>query len=160
MGATSKSAEETRELIYLALQDHDDWTTTAQLSEELGIGRDTIKAHFRKIKQEHPNIISSKQFGYKIVTDRKNSEGYSDPTAKAAIDRVDAELAAKNGVVNESVPKKEYNRSFYGADYDDISKIEPETQPLTIDDADIVQLITERNLYKTFYEQLLEVMKA
>ena len=30
----------------------------------------------------------------------------------------------------------------------------------TVDYADVVQLITERNLYKTFYEQLLEVMKS
>lgn len=120
MRATVKAAEETRELIYLALQDHDDWVTSAQLSEELGIDRDAVKAHFRKLKQEHPNIVSSRQFGYKITTEQKNSEGYSDPTAKAAIDRVDAELAAKNGVVNESISKKEYNHSFYGADYDDI----------------------------------------
>lgn len=120
MRTTSKSAEETRELIYLALQDHGDWTTSAQLSEELGIDRDTIKNSFRKLKQEHPNIISSRQFGYKIVAERKNSEGYSDPTAQAAVDSVDAELTTKNGVVNKSISKKEYNHSFYGADYDDI----------------------------------------
>jgi hypothetical protein len=46
-------------------------------------------------------------------------------------------------------------------EYRNCEKPAPETAPdETVDHADMVQLITERNLYKNFYEQLLEVMKS
>ena len=119
MNTTTRSAAETKELVWIALQDHDDWVNSSVLAEEVGVSKWTIIEHMKKLKVEHPEIISSKAFGYKITAGRKNSEGYSDPTAMAAINKVDAELAAARGEDN-SVSKKEYNHSFYGADYDDI----------------------------------------
>ena len=119
MNTATRSAAETKELVWIALQDHDDWVNSSVLAEEVGVSKWTIIEHMKKLKVEHPEIISSKSFGYKITTGRKNHEGYSDPTAMAAINKVDAELAAAIGEDN-SVSKKEYNHSFYGADYDDI----------------------------------------
>jgi len=114
VGATSKSTEDNKELIWLALQEHDDWVTSAQLGEELGINKGTIKSYMRRIKQEHPNIISNKMFGYKVIAEKKNSEGYSDPTAKAAIDNVDTPDVEEKTVSNG------YETSLYGANYDNI----------------------------------------
>lgn len=115
-----ENAKEVRDLVYLALQEHTDWVTSSTIANELGLERDQVKSALRKLKTEHPEIVSNKSFGYKITAPKKNSEGYSDPTAMAAINKVDAELAAKNGVINEIVSKKDYNQSFYGTDYDDI----------------------------------------
>ena len=114
-----ENAKEVRDLVYLALQEHSDWVTSSAIANELGLGREQVKSALYKLKAEHPEIISSRSFGYKITTPRKNSEGYSDPTAMAAINKVDAELAAARGEDN-NVSKKEYNHSFYGTDYDDI----------------------------------------
>lgn len=116
-----ENAKEVRDLVYLALQEHTDWVTSSTIANELGLGREQVKTALHKLKTEHPEIVSSKSFGYKITAPKKNSEGYSDPTAMAAINKVDAELAAK--VRNDDtnfVAKKEYNHSFYGTDYDDI----------------------------------------
>lgn len=117
-----ENAKEVRDLVYLALQEHTDWVTSSVIANELGLGREQVKTALGKLKTQHPEIISSKSFGYKITAPRKNSEGYSDPTAMAAINKVDVELAAKvrNDDANDYVSKKEYNHSFYGVDYDDI----------------------------------------
>lgn len=114
-----ENAKEVRDLVFLTLQEHNDWVTSSTIANELGLGREQVKTALTKLKTEHPEIISSRSFGYKITTPKKNSEGYSDPTAMAAINKVDAELAAARGEDN-NVSKKEYNHSFYGADYDDI----------------------------------------
>ena len=114
-----ENAKEVRDIVFLTLQEHNDWVTSSTIANELGLGREQVKTALTKLKTEHPEIISSRSFGYKITAPRKNSEGYSDPTAMAAINKVDAELAASRGEDN-SISKKEYNHSFYGADYDDI----------------------------------------
>ena len=114
-----ENAKEVRDLVYLALQEHNDWVTSSTIAGELGLGREQVKTALTKLKTEHPEIISSRSFGYKITASKKNSEGYSDPTAMAAINKVDSELAAARGEDN-SASKKEYNHSFYGANYDDI----------------------------------------
>ena len=112
MNTTTRSATETKELIWLALQDHDDWVNSSVLAEEVGVSKWTIIEHMKKLKVEHPEIISSKGFGYKITASKKNSEGYSDPTASAAINTVcDSQSGDKD---------KEYNMSYYGACYDNI----------------------------------------
>lgn len=114
-----ENAKEVRDLVYLALQEHNDWVTSSTIANELGLGREQVKTALTKLKTEHPEIISNRSFGYKITAPKKNSEGYSDPTAMAAINKVDAELAAARGEDN-GASKKEYNHSFYGTDYDDI----------------------------------------
>ena len=114
-----ENAKEVRDLVYLTLQEHNDWATSSTIANELGLDRDQVKSALYKLKAEHPEIISNRSFGYKITTPRKNSEGYSDLTAMAAINKVDAELAAARGEDN-NVSKKEYNHSFYGTDYNDI----------------------------------------
>lgn len=110
MKGTTKSTKETRELIYLTLLDHDGWVTSQQLGDELGMNRDNVKAHLLKIKREHPNVISNRHFGYKIVVNAKNSEGYYDPTAKAAIDNVSSSFDLD----------KKPNVTLNGTDYDKI----------------------------------------
>lgn len=109
-----ENAKEVRDLVYLALQEHTDWTTSAAIASELGLERDQVKSALRKLKTEHPEIVSSKSFGYKITTPRKNNEGYSDPTAKAAIDNVDTPDVEEKTVSNG------YETSLYGANYDNI----------------------------------------
>lgn len=112
MNTTTRSAAETKELIWLALQDHDDWVTSSVLAEEVGVSKWTIIDYIKKLKSEHPELISSKGFGYKITAAKKNSEGYSDPTATAAINAVcDSQSGDKD---------REYNTSYYGACYDNI----------------------------------------
>ena len=116
-----ENAKEVRDLVFLTLQEHNDWVTSSTIAGELGLGREQVKTALTKLKTEHPEIISSRSFGYKITAPKKNSEGYSDPTAMAAINKVDAELATKvrNDDANDYVSKKEYNHSFYGTDYDE-----------------------------------------
>ena len=114
-----ENAKEVRDLVFLTLQEHTEWVTSSTIANELGLERDQVKSALYKLKSEHPEIISNRSFGYKITAPKKNSEGYSDPTAMAAINKVDAELAAAR-VEDNSVSKKEYNHSFYGVDYDDI----------------------------------------
>jgi len=112
MNTTTRSAAETKELIWLTLQDHTDWVTSQALAEEVGVSKWTIMEHMKKLRVEHPEIISSRSFGYKITAPKKNSEGYSDPTASAAINTVcDSQSGDKD---------KEYNTSYYGACYDNI----------------------------------------
>ena len=107
-----ENAKEVRDLVYLALQEHDDWVTSTAIANELGLGREQVKTALHKLKTEHPEIISSKSFGYKITAPKKNSEGYSDPTASAAINAVcDSQSSDKD---------REYNTSYYGACYDNI----------------------------------------
>ena len=107
-----ENAKEVRDLVYLALQEHDDWVTSSAIANELGLGREQVKSALYKLKAEHPEIISSKSFGYKITAPKKNSEGYSDPTAAAAINAVcDSQPCDK---------EREHNTSYYGAYYDNI----------------------------------------
>lgn len=107
-----ENAKEVRDLVYLALQEHDDWVTSAALANGLGLEREQVKNALYKLKAEHPEIISSRSFGYKITAPKKNSEKYSDPTAAAAINAVcDSQAGDKD---------REYNTSYYGACYDNI----------------------------------------
>ena len=107
-----ENAKEVRDLVYLALQEHNDWATSSVIANELGLGREQVKTALNKLKTEHPEIISSRSFGYKITAPKKNSEGYSDPTASAAINAVcDSQSSDKD---------REYNTSYYGAYYDNI----------------------------------------
>lgn len=107
-----ENAKEVRDLAYLALQEHNDWVTSSTIANELGLGREQVKTALNKLKTQHPEIISSKSFGYKITAPKKNSEGYSDPTSSAAINAVcDSQSCEKD---------KEYNMSYYGACYDNI----------------------------------------
>lgn len=108
-----ENAKEVRDLVFLSLQDHNDWVTSTTIASELGLGREQVKTALGKLKTENPEIISNRTFGYKITTPRKNSEGYSDPTAKAAIDNVSDEKF-------EFSTKKEHASSIYGARYDNI----------------------------------------
>lgn len=107
-----ENAKEVRDLIYLALQEHDDWVTSTTIANELGLGREQVKSALGKLKTQHPEIISSKSFGYKITAPKKNSEGYSDPTATAAINNVSDSQSGDEC--------REYNTSYYGAYYDNI----------------------------------------
>lgn len=107
-----ENAKEVRDLVYLALQEHNDWVTSSTIANELGLGREQVKTALTKLKTEHPEIISNRSFGYKITAPKKNSEGYSDPTAMAAINTVcDSQSGDKD---------REYNMSYYGACYDNI----------------------------------------
>lgn len=107
-----ENAKEVRDLVYLALQEHNDWVTSSAIANELGLGREQVKTALTKLKTEHPEIVSSKSFGYKITAAKKNSEGYSDPTASTAINTVcDSQSGDKD---------REYNTSYYGACYDNI----------------------------------------
>jgi len=107
-----ENAKEVRDLVFLTLQEHTDWVTSSAIANELGLERDQVKTALRKLKTEHPEIVSSKSFGYKITAPKKNSEGYSDPTASTAIDAVcDSQSGDKD---------KEYNMSYYGTCYDNI----------------------------------------
>ena len=86
------------------------WYTSRELSEMLGIGRERTKTIMvSDVKPKHPEVVSSKHLGYKISkkiearmpskrknTDMKNSEGYSDPTAGAAIRNVEADNPYKS----------------------------------------------------------------
>ena len=107
-----ENAKEVRDLVYLALQEHNDWITSSTIANELGLGRDQVKTALTKLKTEHPEIISNRSFGYKITAPKKNSEGYSDPTASTAINAVcDSQSCNKD---------REHNTSYYGAYYDNI----------------------------------------
>ena len=107
-----ENAKEVRDLVFLALQEHNDWVTSTTIANELGLGRDQVKTALNKLKTEHPEIISSRSFGYKITAPKKNSEGYSDPTASVAINAVcDSQSCNKD---------REHNTSYYGAYYDNI----------------------------------------
>lgn len=107
-----ENAKEVRDLVYLALQEHNDWVTSSAIANELGLGREQVKTALTKLKTEHPEIISNRSFGYKITAPRKNSEGYSDPTASTAINAVcDSQSCDKD---------REHNTSYYGAYYDNI----------------------------------------
>ena len=107
-----ENAKEVRDLVFLTLQEHNDWVTSTIIANELGLGREQVKTALGKLKTEHPEIISSKSFGYKITASKKNSEGYSDPTASTAINTVcDSQSGDKD---------REYNTSYYGACYDNI----------------------------------------
>lgn len=107
-----ENAKEVRDIVFLTLQEHNDWVTSSTIANELGLGREQVKTALTKLKTEHPEIISSRSFGYKITASKKNSEGYSDPTAATAI----------NAVCNSQPDDKdrEYNTSYYGAYYDNI----------------------------------------
>lgn len=86
------------------------WYTSREFSEMLGLGRERIKSIMvQEVKPKHPDVVSSKHLGYKISkkiearmpskrknTDMKNSEGYSDPTAGAAIRNVEADNPYKS----------------------------------------------------------------
>lgn len=107
-----ENAKEVRDLVFLTLQEHDDWVTSSAIANELGLGREQVKTALTKLKTEHPEIISNRSFGYKITAPKKNSEGYSDPTASTAINSVcDSQSDDKD---------REYNTSRYGAYYDNI----------------------------------------
>lgn len=107
-----ENAKEVRDLVFLTLQEHNDWVTSSTIANELGLGREQVKTALTKLKTEHPEIISNKSFGYKITAPKKNSEGYSDPTASAAINSVcDSQPCEKD---------REHNTSYYGAYYDNI----------------------------------------
>jgi len=107
-----ENAKEVRDLVFLTLQEHTDWVTSSTIANELGLGREQVKTALTKLKTEHPEIISNRSFGYKITAPKKNSEGYSDPTASAAINTVcDSQSGDKD---------REYNTSYYGAYYDNI----------------------------------------
>lgn len=107
-----ENAKEVRDLVYLALQEHNGWVTSSTIANELGLERDQVKSALYKLKSQHPEIISNRSFGYKITAPKKNSEGYSDPTASTAINTVcDSQSADKD---------REYNTSYYGAYYDNI----------------------------------------
>ena len=107
-----ENAKEVRDLVFLTLQEHNDWVTSSTIAGELGLGREQVKTALTKLKTEHPEIISSRSFGYKITAPKKNSEGYSDPTASAAINAVcDSQSCDKD---------REHNTSYYGAYYDNI----------------------------------------
>lgn len=97
--------------IYDILQtDPEKWHTSRDLSEILGLGRERVKAIMvQEVKPKHPDVVSSKHLGYKISKkiearmpskrknmDMKNSEGYSDPTAGAAIRNVEADNPYKS----------------------------------------------------------------
>lgn len=107
-----ENAKEVRDIVFLALQEHNDWVTSSTIANELGLGREQVKTALTKLKSQHPEIVSNKSFGYKITAPKKNSEGYSDPTATTAI----------NAVCNSQPDDKdrEYNTSYYGACYDNI----------------------------------------
>lgn len=107
-----ENAKEVRDIVFLTLQEHNDWVTSSTIANELGLGRDQVKTALTKLKSEHPEIISNRSFGYKITASKKNSEGYSDPTAAAAINTVcDSQSCDKD---------REHNTSYYGACYDNI----------------------------------------
>lgn len=107
-----ENAKEVRDIVFLTLQEHDDWVTSSTIANELGLGRDQVKSALIKLKSQHPEIVSSKSFGYKITAPKKNSEGYSDPTASAAVNAVcDSQSGDKD---------REHNTSYYGAYYDNI----------------------------------------
>lgn len=107
-----EDAKEVRDLVFLTLQGHNDWVTSSTIANELGLGREQVKTALTKLKTQHPEIISNRSFGYKITAPKKNSEGYSDPTASAAINTVcDSQSGDKD---------REYNTSYYGACYDNI----------------------------------------
>lgn len=97
--------------LYDILQtDPEKWYTSREFSEMLGLGRERIKSIMvSDVKPKHPDVVSSKHLGYKISkkiearmpskrknTDMKNSEGYSDPTAGAAIRNVEADNPYKS----------------------------------------------------------------
>lgn len=107
-----ENAKEVRDIVFLTLQEHDDWVTSTTIANELGLGREQVKTALTKLKTEHPEIISSRSFGYKITASKKNSEGCSDPTASTAINAI---------CDSQSVDKdRDYNTSYYGACYDNI----------------------------------------
>ena len=107
-----ENAKEVRDLVFLTLQEHNDWVTSSALAKDLGLGREQVKTALSKLKTQHPEIISNRSFGYKITAAKKNNEGYSDPTASTAI----------NNICNSQSDDKdkEYNMSYYGACYDNI----------------------------------------
>lgn len=96
--------------LYDILQKDNEWHTSKELSETLGLGRERVKTiMIQEVKPKHPEVVSSKHLGYKISkkiearmpskrknTDMKNSEGYSDPTAGAAIRNVEADNPYKS----------------------------------------------------------------
>lgn len=96
--------------LYDILQKDNDWHTSKELSEMLGLGRERVKTiMLQDVKPKHPDVVSSKHLGYKISkkiearmpskrknTDMKNSEGYSDPTAGMAIRNVEADNPYKS----------------------------------------------------------------
>lgn len=96
--------------LYDILQKDNEWHTSKELSETLGLGRERVKTiMIQEVKPKHPDVVSSKHLGYKISkkiearmpskrknTDMKNSEGYSDPTAGAAIRNAEADNPYKS----------------------------------------------------------------
>lgn len=112
-----ENAKEVRDLVFLTLQEHNDWVTSSAIANELGLERDQVKSALYKLKAEHPEIVSSKSFGYKMTAPKKNSEGYSDPTAMAAINNVSDNKPDTKSWLSDD---REYNTSYYGACYDNI----------------------------------------
>lgn len=107
-----ENAKEVRDIVFLTLQEHNDWVTSSAIANELGLEREQVKSALYKLKSQHPEIISNQSFGYKITAPKKNSEGYSDPTAMVAINNVcDSQSGDKD---------REHNTSYYGACYDNI----------------------------------------
>jgi biotin operon repressor len=96
--------------LYDILQKDNEWHTSKELSEALGLGRERVKTiMIQEVKPKHPDVVSSKHLGYKISkkiearmpskrknTDMKNSEGYSDPTAGMAIRNAEADNPYKS----------------------------------------------------------------
>jgi len=112
-----ENAKEVRDLVFLTLQEHNDWVTSSTIANELGLGREQVKTALTKLKTEHPEIISNRSFGYKITAPKKNSEGYSDPTASTAINNVSDNKPDTKSWLSDD---REYNTSYYGACYDNI----------------------------------------
>jgi biotin operon repressor len=112
-----ENAKEVRDLVFLTLQEHDDWVTSSVIANELGLGREQVKTALTKLKTQHPEIISNRSFGYKITSSKKNNEGYSDPTASTAINNVSDNKPDTKSWLSDD---REYNTSYYGACYDNI----------------------------------------
>ena len=151
-----ENAKEVRDLVFLTLQEHDDWVTSSTIANELGLGREQVKTALTKLKTQHPEIVSSKSFGYKITASKKNCEGYSDPTASTAINAVcDSQSGDKD---------KEYNTSYYGACYDNIlpgtlwetasSKGDPEYFFVVVDSVNDTPMAFGIPMYQDSYGQI------
>jgi flagellar biosynthesis/type III secretory pathway protein FliH len=97
-------------------------------------------------EEEHKEALAEEhQRGLREGTDKGYDKGYKDgyDAGKKELDYVNNDVIATEEAFNNLASKPEEK---------------PDNE--TVDYADVVQLITERNLYKTFYEQLLEVMKS
>lgn len=103
MQSVRKETREFGEKIYNYLEDlGGEPCTSAKLQTKFNISKNVCYNAIQYCKHVHPSFKSKNGVGFFVTADKKNSEGYPDPTAAAAL----ANIMMSNGVKSEPyIPK-------------------------------------------------------